>query len=152
MNKILVIVLSMLCSLPCLAAENNFGLGFILGAPTGLSANYKVSEARTIDMALAYDFSDDFVHLHSTYLFHQPESLNFDEMDLGWYSGIGARILFDDGRRDEELRVGLRGALGLSLELDRAPIEIFAELAPVLNLIENTDLDLDGGIGLRYYF
>jgi hypothetical protein len=36
--------------------------------------------------------------------------------------------------------------------LDRAPVEIFLEIVPGLDLIPGTDFDLDGAIGARYYF
>jgi hypothetical protein len=32
------------------------------------------------------------------------------------------------------------------------PLDLFAEIAPVMNIIEETDLDVEGGIGIRFTF
>lgn len=159
MSKIILWVASLLLSVSAWAVspDDNVGVGVILGNPTGFSANYKFHNTRSIDMALAYDLSgdDDRFHIHSTYLFRYPDSLDLESLQLGWYTGFGARALFynnDNNGNDDDFRLGIRGALGLSLDLEKVPIEIFAELAPVLNIIKDTDLDLDAGIGLRYYF
>jgi hypothetical protein len=33
-----------------------------------------------------------------------------------------------------------------------APVDIFVELVPILNLAPSTDFDFNGGIGARYWF
>lgn len=132
------------------AEDNALGLGIILGEPTGISANYKFQPNRSVDMALAYDFDDDF-YFHSTYLFRHPKSLDLGASDLGWYAGIGGRFEWDDHDEDE-ISLGVRGSLGGSLEFKKYPVEVFAELAPVMDIVEETDFDLGAALGARYYF
>jgi hypothetical protein len=35
---------------------------------------------------------------------------------------------------------------------DRRVADIYVEMAPVLDLAPDTDVDLTGGVGFRYYF
>lgn len=153
--KKFIMIASLLLSTNAFAAEDNFGLGIILGQPTGISANYKFSPNQSIDGTLAYKLSgNDEIYLHSTYLFRHPGTI-FTERSasLGWYGGIGGRVKIEDRPgNDNDFRFGIRGAIGASLEFNKSPFEIFAELAPVLGLVTDTDLDINGGLGARYYF
>ena len=47
---------------------------------------------------------------------------------------------------------GLRFQGGLSYLAPRAPVEVFGEVAPVLELTPDVDGLVDGGVGVRYYF
>ncbi len=58
-----------------------------------------------------------------------------------------ARIKFEG----EHAGLGARFPLGITHLLAQEPIDLFFELAPVLNLGPDTGLDLEGGIGIRYY-
>jgi hypothetical protein len=42
--------------------------------------------------------------------------------------------------------------VGLSYEFDGAPLDVFLEVVPTLDLIPGTAFDLGAGLGLRYYF
>ena len=50
------------------------------------------------------------------------------------------------------LELGIRIPVGLSYQFESGPFEAFLELVPVFNLLPQTRLDFDGGIGVRYYF
>jgi len=71
------------------------------------------------------------------------------EGKLPLYFGGGARILF---KRHEDDRFGLRAPVGLAYMFDNVPVDIFAELAPTLDLAPGTRFSVYGGIGARYYF
>jgi hypothetical protein len=45
----------------------------------------------------------------------------------------------------------VRIPLGLSWVAAKAPLDVFLELAPVLDLAPGTDLDLDAAIGVRFW-
>ncbi|MDK2976014.1 MAG: hypothetical protein PWP06_489, partial [Candidatus Marinimicrobia bacterium] len=63
------------------------------------------------------------------------------------YYGLGAKVkLMDD------VQVGIRVPVGLVHELESAPIDIFLEIVPGLNLIPETNFGINGGLGVRYYF
>lgn len=131
------------------AQENNFGLGIMIGAPTGISAKYWVSEDNAFDFGLAYSFveSTNALSIHADYLYHESRWFpKFDRMDF--YYGYGVRIRSSS----EQTSLGARGVVGLSLMIKEAPVDIFIELAPVFKLIPSTALNLDASIGARYYF
>lgn len=156
MRCLFVIFLGAVLSLnPSAAKAGDFGLGIIIGAPTGVSGKYNLSPKNAIDGALAWDLGDDALHLHGDYLWHRKGDLRIDTVNLDWYFGVGGRIKFRDSKprdKDDDFRLGVRGPIGISYTFRDPRIEVFGELALILDLIESTDLDLDGGIGARYYF
>jgi hypothetical protein len=69
--------------------------------------------------------------------------------NLPLYFGGGFRF-FKQEHKDNEL--GIRIPVGVEYQFENLPIGAFAELAPVVDLTPDTDLDLEGGIGIRYFF
>jgi hypothetical protein len=65
-----------------------------------------------------------------------------------YYVGIGARLKATEG----DSRIGVRVPLGLDYVFDDTPIDIFFEIAPILDLAPSTDFRLNGSLGLRYFF
>lgn len=133
--------------------KEKVGVGVILGDPTGLSANYIFEPNRSVDAAIAYSFdNDDKLYLHSTYLFRNPNRVKLGgAANAGWYYGIGGRFIYEEDVKDN-IRLGVRGALGANMNFKKIPIELFAELAPVVDIVKETDFGLDAGIGVRIYF
>ena len=134
-------------------AGAQMGIGVILGAPTGLSFKFWQSRETALDLALAWDFNKDYFHIHGDYLYHFPvKAEGFSPNSFFTYIGIGARMMFksDSGKNDNLL--GVRGVGGIEFLPPAVPLDVFLEIAPVVNLIETTDFDVEGGIGLRYKF
>jgi len=159
--KSFIVVLIFLVSVQGSAASGGpFGLGLIIGSPTGISANYLLSESNSIASALAFD--DDDIHFHVDYLFRFPKSLPVDRIRLGWYGGAGLKFRdhdHDDHKKNgnwhehhDDGEFGPRGVAGLNYDFEKFPIEVFGEVSLVMYLIDETDMDLDFGIGGRYYF
>ncbi len=136
--------------------SRGFGLGLILGEPTGLSAKAWLDDQSALDFAAAWSLEGrNSFQLHADYLRH-AFVIDVNKGSLPLYYGIGARVLiledrdrFDD---DDDVRLGLRIPLGITYLFDGAPLDIFLELVPVVELIPSTDVDLEGGVGIRYYF
>ncbi len=138
-------------------AEDRFGLGVIVGEPTGLSLKYWLDDDHAIDGAAAWSFSgNDSFQLHADYLWH-----NYDLIDSGTlsgklpvYYGVGARLKFkdDDRHHDDDAAFGIRVPLGISYLFADAPFDLFAEIVPILDLTPDTDLELNAAIGVRFYF
>lgn len=147
---------------PGLAFAKTWGLGAVIGAPTGLSANYFLSETRTIHTTLAYDFSgDDALQLASHYQWRM-NNLNFEKIKLGWFYGVGARLAFKDqydhhhdknhDHDDDHTDFGPSGTIGLFHEFTEVPLEVFLKGNLTVNVIEDTDVDADVMLGLHYNF
>jgi hypothetical protein len=47
---------------------------------------------------------------------------------------------------------GIRFLGGAVYLIEKTPLEVFAEIAPVLRMAPSMGSNLDGGVGVRYYF
>jgi hypothetical protein len=129
-------------------AAGDFGLGAVVGEPTGINGKVWSNSYSAVDFAMAWslDNESDF-NLHVDYLLHDYGVFNVTRGKLPLYYGIGGRLL--DAR---DTHVGLRGVLGLNYLFARSPVDLFFEIAPVLDVVPETEMDLEGGVGMRFYF
>ena len=130
--------------------DKGFGLGVIVGEPTGVSAKNWMSSVTAIDAALAWSFVDNgALHIHADYLFHNFHLINFQTKGK-WpvYYGIGARLKFGD----EDTQLAVRIPVGIEYLFGDAPVDAFLEVVPMLELIPNTKFNFNAAIGARYFF
>ena len=155
--------IALAASLDLQAQNSGFGLGFILGEPTGISFKGWISDDRAIDGAVAWSLgSGNSFNLHADYLFHSYNAITVSKGQLPLYYGPGLRLRFwengehwhngewhhEDGNAD----IAVRFPVGLAYQFADAPLDVFLEIAPVLGLMPSTYFDVDGGLGLRYWF
>jgi hypothetical protein len=95
------------------AQERRFGLGFMVGEPTGLSAKLWTSQTKALDFGLGLSAfgnrnnSGTLVHFHMDYLWHSFNAIkSADRFPI--YYGIGGRFN-DKSGNDGSLEV--RGVL-----------------------------------------
>ena len=145
----LVLALCLIALSSAARAQNSgFGAGVILGESTGLSGKVWLSRQNAIDMGLAYSFrSKGYFHVHGDYLWHFPDVIQSTER-FPLYAGIGGRIAVGK----ESGIFGVRIPFGIAWWARSAPIEVFLEVAPILDLAPATELSGNGGIGARFYF
>jgi len=103
-----------------------------------------VNKDQAIDGAIGFNgFS-----VHADYLWHdwdlfpRPAAGKF-----AGYIGVGGEIAIDNTSQ-----IGARLVMGFEYDMVKHPIEMFVEIAPVLNIWEKADTELDDGFGVRYYF
>lgn len=132
------------------AQDKGFGLGVIIGEPTGLSAKYLLDENKALDFGLAYSFvqSVNALSVHCDYIYHNYDVIKSD-LRIPVYYGFGARFRVGN---DSKNALGARGVLGILYLDEQYPFDVFAEIAPVFNLFPKTSLQVDLAIGARYYF
>jgi hypothetical protein len=137
-------------------ADDGLGIGIIVGEPTGLSIKKWIASDRAVDAAAAWSFSEnESFQLHADYLVH-----NFDILKTGsvggrlpLYAGIGGRIKFDGhDHNDHSTLLGVRIPLGIAYMFAKDPIDIFAEIVPILDVVPSTEFDINAAIGARFYF
>jgi hypothetical protein len=150
MKRILAI-LSVLLSVTVhntFAQDNGFGIGIMIGEPTGISAKYWLNNVNAYDFGLAYSFlgKHSALSIHADYLYH--DDIINSEYRFPLYYGFGGRLRFVNG---EENAFGARGIIGIAFLNDNLPIDIFFEIVPVFNLFPKTSLDLDISLGIRYF-
>lgn len=146
MKKLFIMVCILIMPSLALSAQSGpLGLGIIIGDPTGISAKYWLDKTNAIDAAIGFDrFS-----VHADYLFHFWNIIpQTGGGEICAYAGPG--VVFKDKKEDN--MVGIRLALGAAYELTQYPVEIFAEIVPVFEISPDSDLNMDGGIGIRYFF
>jgi hypothetical protein len=132
------------------AQPGSFGIGLIAGEPTGLSMKYWFNDRMAMDAAAAWSFTRyDGFQLHADWLFHVFDVFRIDRGELPLYVGIGGRAKFPD---HGDNRVGVRFPIGIAYEVKDAPIEFFAEVAPIVDVAPAIQLKWNGGIGIRYFF
>jgi hypothetical protein len=148
MKKIFLIAF-IIISIPAYAQERGFGIGLIVGEPTGISLKTWTSSTTAIDGGMAWSFHrETALHIHADYLWHSFDLIKTQER-IPVYYGVGGRIRFGN---KVDSGIGVRGVVGLNFFLKQAPIDFFLELAPILDLIPETSLSMNGGIGVRYFF
>jgi hypothetical protein len=121
------------------------GLGVIFGNPTGLSFKTWVGSNKAIDAAAAWSFRNDgSLKVQADMLWQ-----NFDWIDARWpvYYGLGAVVGIGN-----DFRLGARVPIGISHLFESAPLDVFLEVVPRLDLIPDTKFRADAAIGIRYYF
>ena len=147
MKKLILIAIATIVSLNVAAQNTGLGLGVIIGEPTGLSAKLWTSEKTAIDAGVAWSFvNSGFLHIHADMLIHSFV-IDVDKGKLPLYFGVGGKLVLAN-----ELGLGVRIPLGMAYLFDSAPIDIFLELVPVLELLPATAIGFEGGIGVRYFF
>jgi hypothetical protein len=140
-----------------------FGLGLIVGSPTGISVKYYLGESgQAIDGAVGWAFvSSNGIQVHADYLWHPLVLTSDPSFTLPLHVGVGVRVLdHDRGREgDDNLHVALRAPVGITFDFTEIPLDVFLEVALLLDFhgAEGQDenhigLDLNAGVGVRYYF
>ncbi|MEZ4365241.1 MAG: hypothetical protein R2939_03000 [Kofleriaceae bacterium] len=130
-----------------------FGLGLVVGSPTGVSLGYRASDHTAIAGAIGLDLFDGrHAYVHGDFLFVLPPLVTGPSVVLAPYLGPGVYIADRGNRNDDRVGLGLRFPFGLALDFRRAPVQLFAELALQMPLVPDLDLDVGGAGGFRYYF
>ena len=125
-------------------------VGLLIGEPTGLSGKLWTGSTTAFDVGVAWSFrKDGHMHLHADYLYHNFSYLESDRGYVPVYLGIGGRVRFCEHDKSE---VGLRFVAGVEYYDDEFPFTVFLEIAPVLDLAPETEMDFNGGLGVRYLF
>ncbi len=144
-----------------IAQDRHFGLGIILGEPTGISAKLWVSSATAFDFGLGWSVGGDRVgnykggynggsrvHFHMDYLWHWFDAIHSSER-FPLYTGVGGRINTGAGYNNS---IAVRGVIGIAWLPRQTPIDIFLELVPSLQVVPSTGFGIDAGLGVRYFF
>ncbi len=128
----------------------SFGFGPLVGEPTGAGMKLWLSSKTAVDAGAGWSFADpDGFQVHGDFLFHKFDLFHTSSGELPLYFGVGGRVKFVD---HGDNRAGIRGPVGVSYLIPNSRLELFAEVAPIVDVAPSTRLQWNGGIGLRYYF
>lgn len=155
-----LVLVALLVIAPASQARADVGIGAFFGEPTGLDLKLGLSSRSALDILLGWynhwnDWNDDGAYAHVTYLV-TPVVSSGRSVIVPLRIGIGGAIFDDVGRYDGDIHLAARVPLQVALVFRGAPLEIYGEVAMKVTLIDpgadHPVLDLDGGIGIRFYF
>ncbi len=146
------------------ARTRKLGLGGMAGNPTAFTLKYHFTphHALTGAMGIGWWGGHNF-EMHVDYGYHfdlaRPRPL-----DVRMYVGGGVKFFYyfwryydyydprADPYRYGRAGLGLRGPVGVSVNLNKVPLEIFGEIAPGVAFLPWIFFFVDGSVGVRYYF
>jgi hypothetical protein len=130
------------------SGDEGFGIGVMLGEPTGLSCKYWLGGPAAVDGGLTWSFRQDFIIAHSDYLYHFFDVIPIQSQKLAPYLGAGGRVVI----AKEHVGLGVRVPFGIDFIFENAPLDFFFEIVPVVDLIPEPEPLLNASIGARFFF
>jgi len=128
------------------------GIGLFLGEPSGLDIKVGLGRRSSLDIVIgATTFRDNRTdYFHLTYLL-TPFVANGRSVIVPFRIGIGGAAL---GVVDDNAHFAVRVPLEIGFRFRRTPLEIYGEIAIKGTFIEEDFIhfDVDGGVGIRFYF
>jgi len=84
--------------------------------------------------------------LQADYVWHNVDHTNVESGSFPFYYGLGIRLIFLN-----EPKFGIRVPFGLNNQFTNAPVDIFVELVPILDLTPSASFNLGAGLGARFW-
>jgi len=129
------------------ALDNEFSFGIVTGSDSGLGIKYWTSDTHALDFFSAWDTSSSEYLFQADYLTHDFRLFEVPTGSLPFYYGVGARV---ESKKGSSTKTGLRIPIGISYLMETAPIDLFGELAPRIDVVPETNFSLDIMLGIRY--
>lgn len=141
---------------------DGFGMGLVLGEPTGLAFALRDKEMSNIQAAVGWSFANGSLHLTADYtrnlIIFRPD----DTPDVRYplYVGIGGRLKVGNNNGDsnknrgelDAASLGVRVPVGCAMLPTEQRIDVFLEVAPVMLLIPSAAFGFDAALGSRIFF
>lgn len=148
----LVLALLVLLAMRGPARAEAIGIGLFLGEPSGLDIKVGLGAKSSVDVVLGQtSFRDDRTdYAHITWLL-TPFVARGRSVLVPFRLGIGGAVF---GVIDDHAHAAVRVPFELGFRFRRTPIEIYGEVAIKGTFVEEDfiEFDIDGGIGIRFYF
>jgi hypothetical protein len=138
-------------------SNKTFGLGVMVGAPTAVNAKLFFGADIAIDVGVGayYHYRDrDGLHVHADFLWHPVVLARNEAFWLPLYLGAGIRFL-DLVDSNDENHLGVRIPIGISFDFEQVPLDVFLELAVIIDVIHDARRDtgdFGAAAGVRYWF
>ncbi len=146
MTRLSIIIAAALFAASPALAQRSIGLGGQVGDPTGVSVRIG-STGSAVDIAAGWNISNDRIFAQLHYVPNQIGLGASPAVRLFYGPGVFASA---SGGNNSQGRFGASFNTGLSVWT--GPLEFYGQLTPRLQLVDATDFQLGGAVGLRYYF
>src|SRR5690606_33708940 len=119
-------------------ANKTFGLGLELGAPSGLTGKYFLSDSNALQFGLGgyRGYYRDYYgyHLYLDYLWHPVSLASVSAFELPLFIGVGGKFWDFEDRRgrvyDDAIGFGIRVPVGIAFDFNNVPLDVFFQLVP----------------------
>ncbi|HEX5397876.1 MAG TPA: hypothetical protein VFY06_02375 [Verrucomicrobiae bacterium] len=132
------------------SGSHRLGAGLVFGEPTGPTVKYWLNDTMAVDGTLGWSLQDDDnIYLNADILWHNFDLIPVSRGKAPVYFGVGPSIEFRD---NQDNRFGVRAPVGVSYMFENKPLDVFVEVAPILDFSPELHGDINVGIGVRYWF
>ncbi len=132
------------------AQRSGFGIGGQIGEPTGLSMRIGAGRG-AIDLQAGWNFSNDFIFAQGHYLLANSR-LGVQGADVRGFYGPGVFVATHAGNDNVDGNTALGVSLNAGISAFFNALEIYGQVTPRLQLVDETDFGVGGGLGARIYF
>jgi hypothetical protein len=150
-----LIVVMMIAVTGLARTQGKFGVGLIVGEPTGVAWKYRISGANAVDGAIGLS-PGDRARFHVDYLW-EKHSFQEENLSLHYGAGCGGFTVSRSRGGDtyvfvrRDLGFAFRGIVGLTYMFPRSPFDAFIEIAPLLIVSPASGMGIDAALGVRLY-
>jgi len=127
--------------------RNGFGIGPVIGEPTGLNAQFFWDQSSAVDVGAAWSW-DEWLLLSADFQMYDF----FMDMPREWkwfYGGGVYMTLANDTHKDNSF--GVRVPLGMRYHFPYSIVDVWGEVDPGVELAPETKFAFQGGIGLTFW-
>jgi hypothetical protein len=142
----------LLLTLVSQAHAGAIGLGVALGSPTGGTLSAYLTNRSNLDFLVGETWYDGWprneVLFSADYDYHLVDAFETDTGRMDFYIGGGVNVWIQPYGAD------LAGEMpvGFAFFFADAPVELYAEVCPMLLVLPFPSFALGGSLGARYYF
>lgn len=144
-----------LVALTAHAKGGPWGLGVVVGEPTGFSAQHRIDQKSSMNFILAYSFNSWF-QISGDYIFYFPQlwqKVTQSNSHVMPYLGGGIALgAITTKNATDSIALAVRVPFGLEYLIPDTALRVFGELVPSMRFVPSTGLFLQGGVGIRIHF
>lgn|GEM_PF-6513538 len=110
---------------------------------------------QAFEATVGLDTFDGGAYVHFLWKFYLADVARTGTLTVPIYTAIGPWVADGDGRDDDgedDIDLGARMPFGIALDFNRVPLQVFFEIALLLEVVDDADLDIDGAVGFRWFF
>jgi hypothetical protein len=127
--------------------DKGLGIGIYLGRTAALSVKTWVNRNDALQFDAGWDFNGGYIGLGAAYLIHNFDIIKVEGNKVPLYLGIKGYAGLWSGGAD----IGVQIPLGIDWIFRTAPIDIFLQIEPGIQIVPSTTPAWNGGIGIRYW-